>query len=103
MKSFSLEIPLQDWETVVNCWNKIEHEIKSDSKMGEYAKVLNDKLFNTKSTSTESPQDISIETMNKIMNEIDIETNESKEKSSNDSYNVSSNVMKFIQTPVTYA
>ena len=108
METFRFEVSWSDWNKLRNCWKKIESKIESDSDLNDCKNVLNEKLFNKNNKSPViSTSDISVNTMNKLMNEIDNETiiNEMKDNTSHsqttiDTTNIPSNVIDFIKKPV---
>ena len=130
--TFRLEISLDEWKYLEKCWKTIEKnvissvDIKNDNKneLNQCINALNNKLFDnnrnnnttTKDTTTTS-KDISIETMNNLLLEIDYDMknneneNENENNKNNNNHNNNnqeskldqlyhSKIVHFIESPV---
>ena len=116
METFRFETSLDEWETLRNCWKIIEQQIKSDSNLSNLhncSTLLTNKLFNNRGSNNNEIQlitDISIETMNNLMieieNELIINENETKMNNNDNTQNtlkmdeMSKDLIQFIETPV---
>ena len=88
MKSFHFETSLEEWQLLRNCWKIIEKTVKSDSKLDNVINTLNRKLFNNNDNIIDSNNnDISIESMNDLLTEIDNEMKMNEINSNNDNDN----------------
>ena len=108
---FQFQIPLTDWKQIKGWWKKIENKIQNDDSLKECVVCLNSKLFdidlNVKPTSN-NVEDISIDTLNHLMTEIDTEVKQSQtetkseqnQENNDDIDNTPPRIMKFIQAPV---
>ena len=100
MKTFHFETPFDEWKYLQNCWNTVKNHIRGDSNDGNNDKKLNDcvnalnnRLFdrngnnnnsnrndnkNKNNNNNNNEEDISIETMNNLLLEIDNEMKNDK-------------------------
>ena len=111
MKSFHFETSLDKWERIKKCWNTIQSDIKSNHNdknkktdsnvLSTCVDTLNEELFDQNTGNNDNTQknnDISIETMNDLLLEIDSETTSNKTVQLSSLY--PSKIVEFIRLPV---
>ena len=110
MSEFHFTTSVEEWTKIRNCWKKIENTIKTNQDLQECQLLLNDRLFDKQETN-----DISIDTLNTLMTEIDNETKtnddenekikkqqKSNQETATKNEEIPSAVLELIDTPVQF-